>query len=79
VEEYELDKSVCKELILQSIGKLENRSMDRAFILRIANNLHLDLEEERIHSFINTQKQPYVVGDKVIKPEVFVKNYPIAI
>jgi hypothetical protein len=37
-------------------------------MLKIANTQRLGLEDEKINKFINTQKQPYVVSNKVIKP-----------
>ncbi len=43
VEEYELDKTISKDLILNTIGSLENRSPIRAFLLRIAHSQHLEL------------------------------------
>lgn len=60
------------------LSRVENRSIDRAFILRIAKNLHFDLDNESISSLIKKRKQPYVVGNKVLKPELVVKNYSIS-
>jgi hypothetical protein len=44
VEEYSnLDSTKLKELINLTMGKLEPQSMVRAFLVRIAFNLHLDV------------------------------------
>lgn len=57
-----------KEIILKKIDKIPSKSIDRSFLLRIANNQHLDLEDDTIRKFITSRKQPYLIANKVIKP-----------
>jgi len=52
--------------------------MIRGFATRIIHNMHLDKEDEYLTKYASQKRQPYLVEDKVIKIEVFCKNYLIA-
>jgi hypothetical protein len=51
--------------------------MTRGFVTRIIHNMHLDNEDENLKRYVANGRKPYLVGDKVLKIEVFCKNYLI--
>jgi hypothetical protein len=66
-EEYPaLDKTHLHELVRVSLPHLESKSMIRAFLVRTALNEHLELEDAAIGSYLIRNKQPYLVGGRVV-------------
>ena len=51
--------------------------MMRAFLIRVAFNEHLDLDDELISHYMTTHKQPYLVEGKIVPLETCCKNYHI--
>lgn len=78
VEEYSnLDSTKLKELINLTMGKLEPQSMVRAFLVRIAFNLHLDVYDQKIEKYMAKNKVPYFYHGKILTLQIFCKNYHI--
>ena len=78
VEQYSnLDSAKLKELINLTISKLEPQSMVRAFLVRIAFNLHLDVSDQKIKKYMAKNKVPYFYHGKILTLQTFCKNYHI--
>ena len=72
-----IDKSKTKELVSLTLARVEPKSVVRAFLLRVAFNEHLDLEDEAISLHLASFKQPYLVEGKIVPIETVCKNYHI--
>ena len=76
-EDYEFDKEQGRQAILRTIPHTPSTSLVRSFLIRIAESLNLDLEDEAIREYRRRQKKPYLVGDRVVRIEVVCRNYHI--
>jgi len=78
VENYpEIDKDRTKEVVRMMLGKVSTKSVLRSFLIRVAFNEHLDVDDENISRYMNTHKQPYLVEGKIVPIETCCKNYHI--
>ena len=84
VENYpEIDKDRTKEVVRMMLGKVSTKSVLRSFLIRVAFNEHLDLDDENISRYMNTHKQPYLVEGKIVpigtKGEICSKGFGVMI
>lgn len=65
------------EVVKSCIFKLDKQSILRAYMIRVAFNEHLDLDNTHISKYIQEHKQPYLVEGKIVPIETCCKNYHI--